>query len=68
MDHCLTPTPIVALTMYALRDDEEMSLSTGITAHLTKPIKRLQLSEVIGQSTKKVTVWCQETMERMARK
>ncbi len=36
-------TPIVALTAYALKDDERKSMEAGCTAHLTKPIKKQDL-------------------------
>ena len=56
LDHGVTPTHMIALTMYALRDGEERSLSAGCTARLTKPIKCPQWLEAIEQFTKKVTV------------
>jgi len=43
----LQPTPIVALTAYALKEDEERSLAAGCDGHLTKPIKKSKLLEVI---------------------
>jgi len=43
------PTPIIALTAYALKDDEGKSLDAGCTAHLTKPIKKTALLEALTQ-------------------
>ena len=42
------PTPIVALTAHALKEDEEESLRAGCDAHLTKPIKKATLLETIA--------------------
>ncbi len=43
----LPPTPVVALTAYALKDDAQKSLDAGCTGHLTKPIKKETLLEAI---------------------
>jgi signal transduction histidine kinase/DNA-binding response OmpR family regulator len=42
-------TPIIALTAHAIKEDMEKSLRAGCTAHLTKPIKKTTLLQVIGQ-------------------
>lgn len=47
------PTPIIALTAYALKTEVEKSLDAGCTAHLAKPIRRkifLALLERYAQS------------------
>lgn len=44
-------TPIIALTAYALKDDERKSIEAGCTAHLTKPIKKDLLLETIREWT-----------------
>ena len=36
----LPPTPILALTANALKEDEQRSLDAGCTGHLTKPIRK----------------------------
>lgn len=46
------PTPIIALTGNAFKDDLEKSLEAGCTAHLTKPVKKKTLLEVIARYTR----------------
>ena len=41
------PIPIVALSAYALEEEEKRSLEAGCTIHLTKPIKKLPFLEAI---------------------
>ena len=41
------PTPIVALTAHALKEDQQRSIGAGCDAHLTKPIKKRQLLDAI---------------------
>ena len=41
------PTPIVALTAYAMKEDEENSLSAGCDDHITKPLKKATLLETL---------------------
>jgi CheY-like chemotaxis protein len=42
-------TPIIALTAYALKEEIEKSYRAGCTNHLTKPIKKAVLMEMIGR-------------------
>ncbi len=44
------PTPVIALTAYALKEEIQKSLDAGCTLHLTKPIKKNVLLEAIMQS------------------
>ncbi len=48
----LEGTPILALTAYALKDEEKKSFECGCNAHLTKPIKKKILLDAIEQFTK----------------
>lgn len=41
------PTPIVALTANAFKDEADTSLAAGCTAHLTKPVKKQVLLDAI---------------------
>ena len=47
-EHHRTPTPILALTAHALKEDAKKSLDAGCTAHLTKPIKKQALLKAIA--------------------
>lgn len=47
--HHRPPTPILALTAHALREEEEKSLDAGCTAHLTKPIRKQTLVRAIRE-------------------
>ncbi|MEO0294101.1 MAG: response regulator [candidate division WOR-3 bacterium] len=40
-------TPILALTAYALKEDEEKTIKVGCNGYLTKPIKKAKLLEAI---------------------
>lgn len=42
------PTPIVALTANALSEEAERTKSAGCTVHLTKPIRKARLLEVLS--------------------
>jgi len=44
-------TPIIALTAFALKEDEEKSLAAGCDSHLNKPIKKVKLLETITAYT-----------------
>ncbi len=50
-DRGCMPTPIIALTAHALKEDEQKSLDAGCNAHVTKPIKKAALFEAIKQFT-----------------
>jgi len=43
----LKPSPIIALTAFALKEEMQKNLDTGCNAHLTKPIKKAMLLEAI---------------------
>nr|CRH04809.1 Putative Histidine kinase with response regulator receiver domain [Candidatus Magnetococcus massalia] len=48
-DRGFTPTPIIALTAHAMKEHEERSLQAGCNFHLTKPIKKQRLLDIIQQ-------------------
>jgi len=43
----IKPTPIIALTAHALKEEEEESLEAGCTAHISKPVKKAPFLETI---------------------
>ncbi|MEO5348052.1 MAG: ATP-binding protein [Magnetococcus sp. YQC-3] len=45
----LSPTPIVALTADAMRNDMERTAAVGCDLHLSKPVKKAHLLNVINQ-------------------
>jgi PAS domain S-box-containing protein len=45
----LQPVPVIALTAYARENEIEKSLANGCTTHLTKPIRRNTLLEVLDR-------------------
>jgi CheY-like chemotaxis protein len=42
-----TKTPIIALTAYALKEEAEKCLAAGFSAHITKPIRKNHLIEIV---------------------
>jgi CheY-like chemotaxis protein len=44
------PTPIVALTAYALEEDVQRALSAGCNLHISKPLRKQALIECIQQA------------------
>ena len=48
-DRRRAPTPIYALTAHALREHEEKSREVGCDGHLTKPIKKARLLELLAK-------------------
>lgn len=45
----IPPTPIIALTAYALSEDMKKSLEAGCDVHISKPVKKQKLLEVLKQ-------------------
>ncbi len=43
------PTPIIALTAHAVKEDMEKSIEAGCNSHLTKPIKKATLLQMIDK-------------------
>jgi CheY-like chemotaxis protein len=48
------PTPIIALTAYAMNEDVARALEAGCTAHITKPIKKATFLDAIAKHITKV--------------
>ncbi|UVT14419.1 MAG: response regulator [Nitrospira sp.] len=46
-DHDLPPTPIIALTALALKEEGARIIEAGCNTHLTKPVKKSTLLEVL---------------------
>ena len=47
----MKPTPIIALTAYALNEEEEESLEAGCTVHISKPVKKVPFLQAIHEHT-----------------
>ena len=46
-EHHLTPVPIIALTALALKEEAAKSLRAGCTVHMTKPIRKSTLLDIL---------------------
>ena len=55
-----TPVPILALTAYALKEEQQKSLAAGCTEHLVKPIKKEVLLAVVRSYLSQVSHCHQE--------
>ncbi|MBH0194247.1 MAG: response regulator [Nitrospira sp.] len=53
--HDLPPVPIIALTAYALKEETDKIFQAGCTTHLTKPVKKTTLLEILRAHQKRVT-------------
>ncbi len=49
----LIPTPIVALTAYALKDDAQKCFDAGCDGYVTKPIKKTQFFDTLAKYARK---------------
>lgn len=45
----LSPTPIVAITGFALKGEQEKCLAAGCNKHVAKPIKKADLLKIISE-------------------
>jgi CheY-like chemotaxis protein len=46
-NHDLPPIPIIALTAYALKEETDKIFQAGCTTHITKPVKKTTLLEIL---------------------
>jgi CheY-like chemotaxis protein len=53
--HGREPVPIVALTAFGMKHEEQRSLRAGCTAHLVKPIRKATLLAAIDKYARSVT-------------
>jgi two-component system, sensor histidine kinase and response regulator len=53
--HGQQPIPIVALTAFGMKEEQQKSLAAGCTAHLVKPIRKATLLAAIAQYARGVT-------------
>ena len=52
-----SPTTIIALTAHALKEDEQRSIDAGCNSHITKPIKKKVLLEILKSMTPKTKAY-----------
>lgn len=52
-DHDLPPIPIIALTAFALKEEAAKMFQAGCTTHITKPVKKATLLDILLALTKK---------------
>jgi CheY-like chemotaxis protein len=52
-NHDLPPVPIIALTAYALKEETTKIFQTGCTTHITKPVKKTTLLEILRAHQKR---------------
>jgi len=50
-EHRKSPTPILALTAHAFKEEKDKSMAAGCNAHLIKPIRKPELLEAIRRHT-----------------
>src|SRR5207302_6949237 len=51
IEHGRDPTPIVALTAYALEEDVKRALAAGCNLHMSKPLRKRALIDCIRDAT-----------------
>jgi CheY-like chemotaxis protein len=51
--HDLPPVPIIALTAYALKEETDKIFQAGCTTHITKPVKKTTLLEILRAHQKR---------------
>ncbi len=52
-NHDLPPVPIIALTAYALKEETDKIFQAGCTTHITKPVKKATLLEILRAHQKR---------------
>jgi two-component system, sensor histidine kinase and response regulator len=53
--HGQQPIPILALTAFGMKEEEQKSLNAGCTAHLVKPIRKATLLAAIAHYVRRLT-------------
>lgn len=59
------PTPVLALTAYALKDEIDESYEAGCNLHLTKPISRITLITAIQRYTEEYMILGDKDLEEL---
>jgi len=52
-DHDWPPVPIIALTAYALKEEAAKIFQAGCSSHITKPVKKATLLEILQAHQKR---------------
>lgn len=62
-DQNMAPTPVIALTAYALKEEVDRSLEAGCNGHQSKPVSKASLVKCIEEYTKSIEVIIDKELE-----
>ena len=63
LENKLSPTPIIALTAYALKEEVDKSLEAGCNGHQSKPVAKASLIKAVEDITKAIDIVVDKDLE-----